>query len=423
MKNRSVIFLILAVFVLGLATGALIFERATHSRRTVPDPPAKDATSEKKERGSKTGGRVKLEVAEQRNVGLAFDKVRLQSVVQAVQANGVVGPNETRVAHIRPIARGRIEKVYVRVGDRVRAGQVLLLYDNVELGEVTGQYVAAIADLEKANAEAQVAQRSVERAKSLVDVGALAKAELDRRSAEYSNALAAVDSHKGNIAQVEEKLHRFGLSEAEIEKMHTRGEYHREASPSKLTAPFGGIVAKSSASEGESVGPDNELFTIADLSTVWVQADVYEKDIHSIREGLEAKIETDSYPDQVFNGKITYVSDFLDPSTRTAKVRCEVPNPGEKLKLEMFAKIQLPTPQGRSALVIASSAVQKVNDRNVVFVKVSDNEFQPRYVELGASGGTWVEVTSGVHEGETVAAHGSFFLKSTMLRSQIALEE
>lgn len=334
-----------AVFLIGLAAGGLTVGIFLHPKGAGTKEPASGAVAEKSEAAAATAGRVTLELAAQRNVGLVFEKVQLRDVVQTVQANGVVGPNETRVAHVRPIARGRIEKVYVRVGDRVRAGQALMLYDNVELGEVTGQYIAAIAALDKANAEAQVAKRSVERAKSLVDVGALAKAELDRRGTEYSNALASIESQKADVAKVEEKLHRFGLSEDEIEKMRSRSEHHREASPSRLTAPFGGIIVRSAASDGESVGPETELFTIADLSTVWVQADVYEKDIHSIRQGQEARIVTDSYPDRVFVGKITYISDFLDPKTRTAKVRCEVPNAGERLKLEMFATIQLPTPQ------------------------------------------------------------------------------
>ncbi|MCL4402268.1 MAG: efflux RND transporter periplasmic adaptor subunit [Acidobacteria bacterium] len=398
----------------GLAAGAMAAMMIFRAARVQPE---NTGALEKAE--SAPSGRVKLDVAAQRNIGLAFEKVQLRHVVGAVQANGVVGPNETRVAHVRPIARGRIEKVYVRLGDRVRAGQTLLVYDNVELGEVTGQYVSALAALEKAEAEAQVARRSVERAKSLVDIGALAKAELDRRATEYKSALASIESQKAEAAKVEEKLHRFGLSEDEIQKLSARGEYHREASNSRLSAPFSGIIVKSVASEGESVGPEDELFMIADLSTVWVQADVYEKDIRSIRQGQEARIVTDSYPGQVFLGRITYVSDFLDPKTRTAKVRCEVLNTGGQLKLEMFATVQLPTPQGRDALMVPSAAIQRVNDRGLVFVKTGDTEFQVRYVELAGEGEGWVEVTSGLRQDETVATHGSFFLKSTLLRSEI----
>ncbi len=410
-----------AVFVMGLAAGGVTVMTLRQSKDTGVEAPAVKA---KKTEGTAVDtGRVTLERAAQKNIGLAFEKAQWRDVVQTLDTNGVVGPDETRVAHVRPIARGRIERVYVRVGDRVRAGQALVLYDNVELGEVTGQYLAAIAALDKANAEAQVAKRSLDRAKSLVDVGALAKAELDRRGTEYTNALASINSQKAEAAKVEEKLHRFGLSEEEIVNMRLRSEHHREASPGRLTAPFGGIIVKSAASDGEPVGPETELFTIADLSTVWVQADVYEKDIHSIRQGQEARIITDSYPDQVFIGKITYISDFLDPKTRTAKVRCEVPNSGQRLKLEMFATIQLPTPQNRKALVVPSSAIQKVDDRNVVFVKVNDIEFQARHVQLAGHSEGWVEVTSGLEQGETVATHGSFFLKSTMLRSQIGFGE
>ena len=182
-------------------------------------------------------------------------------------------------------------------------------------------------------------------------------------------------------------------------------------------------MIKYNAAEGEAFGPSDEVFTIADLSTAWVLADVYEKDIALIHAGQEARIVTDSYPGETFLGRITYVSDFLDPKTRTAKVRCEVPNRDGRLKLDMFATVQLPTPANRQALLVPAAAIQQVNDRPVVFVRISETEFEPRNVGLGTQSDGWVEVTGGVKKGEVVVAHGSFFLKSTLLRSQIGGEE
>lgn len=368
---------------------------------------------------------VTLDLTAQRNIGLKVEAAQIRTIVQTVQTTGIVGPNETRVARIRPLARGRIEKVYVRLGDRVRAGQPLLVYDNIELGELIGEYLSAVAALQKANAEAEVTKRALERAQNLVELGAVARAEYERRAAEYTNALAAINSQKAEIARIEEKLHRFGLTDADLEKLKTptQTQYHREASHSVLRAPFDGVVIKYDVAEGEVVETDRELFTIADLSTVWVQADVYERDIAAIHKGQEVKIVVDAYPGETFIGKITYVSDFLDPKTRTAKVRCEVLNHEGRLKLEMFATIQIPTRMSREAVTIPTIAVQQIDNQPVVFVKIGDTQFQKREIQLGAQSDGWVEIKSGVKADEAVVTQGSFYLKSTLLREQIGGEQ
>lgn len=413
-------FWIAAIFLAGMAAGAFVFERISHSNRNAGSAAQDEPADEQK-----PAGRLRMDTAAQKNIGLQLERVQPRPVARTLQATGVVTPNDSRVAHVRPLAQGRIERVNVRLGDRVRAGQVLLVYDNIELGEVIGQYIASVAALGKAKAEAEVTQRSLDRAKALIDVGALARAELEKRSADYKNALASIESQEADLAKTEEKLHRFGLNEDAVKALNTRegAGSHREHSHSQMTAPFDGIVIKYSAAQGETFGPEDEVFTIADLSTAWVLADVYEKDIPLIRTGQEARIVTDSYPGETFLGKITYVSDFLDPKTRTAKVRCEVPNRDGRLKLDMFVTVQLPIPVAGQALLVPVAAVQQVNDRPVMFVRTSEVEFEPRNVELGTSSNGWVEVKNGLKEGETVVAQGSFFLKSTLLRSQIGGEE
>jgi cobalt-zinc-cadmium efflux system membrane fusion protein len=407
-------------FLVGMAAGSLLFERALHLTSTKDKPPQATQTEERK-----SGGRVHMDAAAQKNVGLALAQAEARPVGRTLQATGVVSPNESRLVRIKPLARGRIESVTVRLGDRVRAGQVLLVYDNIELGEVIGQYSSVLAALDKARAEAEVTRRALDRAKALVDVGALTRAEFEKRNAEYKNALASIESQTADLAKTDEKLHRFGLTEERVKSISPRegSGAHRMGSQSRLTAPFDGVVIKYNAAAGQAFGPEDEVFVIADLSTVWVLADVYEKDIASIRAGQDARIIADSYPGETFQGRITYISDFLDPKTRTAKVRCEVPNRDGKLKLDMFVAVQLPTRGMGQAVMIPASAVQQVNDRPVVFVPASQTEFEPRNVELGLQSGGWVEVKTGVKGRENVVANGSFFLKSTMLRAQIGGEE
>lgn len=407
---------VLIVVVIAASVAAAFWLRSMGSARNSEAAPEKQSAA---------GDVVTLSDELQRNVGLRLETAQTRTVLRTIQATGVVGANEARVAHVRPLARGRIENVYVRLGDRVRAGQPLIAYDNIELGELIGQYLSAVAAVDKANAEAEVTRRSVERAQRLIELGAVAKAEYEKRNADYKNALATINSQKAEMDKVEEKIHRFGLTDADLEKVKTRthAERHRDASHSVLLAPFGGVVIKSEVAEGEVVDAEREMFTIADISTVWVQADVYEKDIAFIRQGQEVKIEVAAYPGETFTGKITYVTDFLDPKTRTARVRCEVPNPHSRLKLEMFASIQIPTAAQREVLMIPTSAVQQIQDKPVVFVKIGDAEFQKREVQLGPQSDGWVELTGGLKAGEVVAAQGSFYLKSTLLKDQISGED
>jgi RND family efflux transporter MFP subunit len=172
------------------------------------------------------------------------------------------------------------------------------------------------------------------------------------------------------------------------------------------------VITQFQAAPGETVSPGDVLMTVADLSTVWVQADVYEKDIHVVRQGQRATAVVASYPGRVFTGTVSYVSDVLDPATRTAKVRVEVPNPGTLLKLGMFATVAIPAAGRWRALAIPAAAVQSAGGKTVAFVKTSATRFEMRPLILGERSGEWVEVVGGLSAGETVVTEGSFLLKS-----------
>lgn len=414
MKSRTALPAAVLIAVVAIAFYA--------GRRTAPaSPPAGEAQSAGH---AETPGELALTPEMQRKFGVRFAKAEVRALGQTIQATGSVQANGSRTAHIRALARGRIDNVYVRLGDRVQAGQRVLTYDNVELGEAIGEYLSALAELQKAAAETEVSKRALERARNLVDLGAVARAELQRREAEYKSALATIESRKAGAAKIEEKLHRFGMIDAEIGKFDPRQglEYHRERSHSTLTAPFAGVVTQFNAAPGETVGTD-ELMTVADLSTVWVQADVYEKDIHSVREGQQADVVVASYPDRIFNGKISYIGDVLDPTTRTAKVRVEVPNPQDLLKLEMFAAVRIPTADTRPALAIPAEAVQNVRGAAAAFVPAGGGRFEKRPLRLGRRSGDWVEVIEGLKAGDTVVTEGSFLLKSEAGKSELGHHE
>ncbi len=361
---------------------------------------------------NKNGRIVGMKKIAQAQVGVAATAATIESLTDYLNVTGTVQPTDSRVARVRPLARGRLEGVLVRVGDRVRQGQTLARFDNIEAGEATAQYRAAEAELRKMKVAQQTAARQRERNGRLSDLGAVARKEYEASQADELAAREALEAQQSVISGLRARLQRFGVSP------------EREGPPiSSITAPIAGIVIAAGAAPGEVIEADKELFTVADLSTVWVQAEVYEKDLGRIRTGQTAFVHIDTYGDRQFSAKVTYIADIVDPKTRTVKVRCEVPNATALLKLDMFATINLPTVTQRRAVAIPESAIQQFNGRPIVFVRRSDETFEVRLVTLGMTVNGLAEITEGLAAGELVVTQGAFHLKSVLLENQIAKEE
>ena len=228
-----------------------------------------------------------------------------------------------------------------------------------------------------------------------------------------------MNSARAAVTSLERKLRRLGISQEELESFRN-GADPNSASRSVVTAPFSGVVTDVHAAPGELINPDRELFTVADLTRVWLQGDVYQKDIAKIRVGQDAQVTVDAYPGETFSGRVTHVSDVLDPDTRTAKVRCEVPNRDGRLKLQMFATLALPISTARKALVIPARAVQDIDGVPTVFVRVGEERFEQRAVRVGAAVGESVEVMGGLKNGERVVTEAALMLKS---RLKLRVEE
>ena len=369
-------------------------------------------------------GVVAVPAAAQKNAGMATTTVATRRLPTTIEVTGKVTADEARSAHVRPLARGVIERVWVRLGERVKKGQPLATYDNIELGELVGEYLSARAVLRQAEADRDVKRRMVERGRELVKIEAIARQTLDLREAELKSAEAAVARDQSIVSRFEEQIHRFGLSDADLTKLSPGdGESpHRSASHAILRAPFDGVVTKYDVAQGEVAETDRELFTITDLSVVWVLADVYEKNFTDVKTGTDATVRVEAYPDRTFSGRITYLSDLIDPQTRSAKARVVVTNADASLKLDMFARIVIPTAAQRDVLVVPIAAVQTVENQSVVFVKEGAERFLRKNVELGTTAGDVVEVRSGLTAGSTIVSAGSFYLKTALLRELIGDE-
>lgn len=400
-----------------VAAAALVIVAALWFRAS-PQNPDTAEDGEAAEADVDAGAPIEIEPDMQRIAGIVVEAARIQELAETIQTTAVVGPDESRVARVRPLADGRVLQVNVRVGDHVTGGQSLLAYDSITAGELFADYRSALASLERANAEAEVQRRSVERADKLVELGGVARGERERRGAELQSSIAGVNSARATVANLEQKLRRLGVSQDALAAAKTDGEL--APMRSSVTAPIGGVVLEVHAAPGELITPDRELFVVADLSRVWLQGDVYQKDIAKIRVGQTAIVTVDTYPGESFSGRVTHVSDVLDPDSRTAKVRCEVMNPGTRLKVQMFATLALPTSAPRSVLVVPSDAVQDIDGTSTVFVRVDEEHFVARPIKTGATVGRWTEVSEGLKADEEVVTKGALMLKS---RLKLRVEE
>jgi cobalt-zinc-cadmium efflux system membrane fusion protein len=299
------------------------------------------------------------------------------------------------------------------VGDRVRRNQVLAQFDNIEAGELVAQLDGAEAELARLEVQRSAIAKQLDRARDLVKIGASPQKDLDSSKAEYDSVEANIRGQESVIRGIRARLRRFGLDYASV----------RSTSVTPIVSPFEGVIIDARIAPGEVAGEQTDLFQIADLSHVWVQAEVFEKDLARIRVGQPAFISVDTYPDQKFTGNVTYIGDILDPKTRTTKVRCEVANPGVRLKLDMFAKVALPTTFSRHSLAVPVAAIQQLEKQNVVFIKTGATKFEMRKVQIGRTVNQITEITAGLHPGEQVVSMGAFHLKAMMLGSELGEKE
>lgn len=319
---------------------------------------------------------------------------------------GKILPNENRLAHLGPRVPGRIVAVYANLGDRVEAGQRLLLLDSPAFGEAQLEY-------RKRRTALRVAERAFERAKALSAEGAIGISEYQRREAEHDNA-------KAELYEAEEKLHLLGMAEREIERLAAEQLPHAEVAQVFLRAPFSGEIIERNATVGEVVDPSKTVFTVADLSTVWVRADFPEQQIGKLKIGLAVEVRVSAYPETVFQGVISYIGAMIDPATRTVTARFQIPNPDRRLRPEMFAEVTVLTEE-QSVLAVPRTALQQVGGRTVVFLARGQRRFDVQDVKIGGSSNDYVEITSGLKEGDEVVRGGSYALKSEVLRGQLSL--
>jgi cobalt-zinc-cadmium efflux system membrane fusion protein len=313
-----------------------------------------------------------------------------------------VQPNQNELAHVTTLIRGRVVQVHVDVGQDVKKDALLALLHSTDLGVAEGAYLKAAAKLHEK-------ELAYERAKDLYEQKVVSLAELQRREAEMKTARA-------EIREAQNRLELFGVPRQEVERLDREQTIKVDV---PLRAPFDGRVIMRNITRGEVVETQQQLFTVADLSDVWVVGNVPEKDVQFIRKDQKVNVIVSAYPHAIVQGTITYLGDVLDPATRTMRLRVAVLNPDRLLKPEMFATVLVYASTNPDALTVPLEAVQNGPAGTILFVQRSTNEFEMRTVKLGEEQGEMVTVLEGVSAGERVVTKGSFVLKSEMERHKI----
>jgi membrane fusion protein, heavy metal efflux system len=306
-----------------------------------------------------------------------------------------VQPNQNETAEVTALVRGRMVDVHVDVGQDVEKGARLALLHSSELSLAQASYL-------KANAKQVEAQRAYERVKDLNKEGAVSLAEVQRWEAEML-------SRRSEVKEARMRLELLGMHVEDIARLDRT---HKVQSSFPILAPFAGRVIERNVTRGEVVETTEKLFVLADLSEVWVMANIPEKDVRFIKASHKVDVHLAAYPHEVFPGTITYVGDVLDPATRTMKLRVTAPNREGKLKPEMFATVRVYSDPDPHALAVPTSAMLREKNMPMVYVQTSPGVFEARLVKLGEEGGDVVKVLEGLGDGDQVVVKGALTLKA-----------
>ena len=317
---------------------------------------------------------VRISTEKVQKLGVRSEPASLRALDRIVRAAGRIEPDERRTYAISPKFEGYVERLHVNVtGQPVSKGQPLFEVYSPELVSVQREYAIAI-----------------EGVRSLKDAGGEAQAGM-RQLADSSLM----------------RLKNWDISEEQIKALAKSGDTKRTLT---FRSPVSGIVTEKKALQGMRFMPGEALYQVADLSAVWVIADVFEQDIGLVKVGAGATVKINAYPEKVFKGVITYVYPTLKAETRTIPVRVELANPGQLLKLGMFAQMELAVAAKGPVVTVPISAVIDSGTRRIVLVQTGEGRFEPREVKLGARSDTYIEVIEGVKDGEPVVVAANFLI-------------
>jgi Cu(I)/Ag(I) efflux system membrane fusion protein len=313
-----------------------------------------------------------------KTAGIEIAEAGFRPVIRKIQAMGELMFNPKRLAHMTAKASGRIEQLLAYQGDKIQKGQTLLTLYSQDFLTLQGELLQALEQTKRSGAEP--AERTT--AEALLN--------------SVRNRLRLLDVTDGELAEIE----KSGLVRTMLE----------------VRAPITGNIIESLVNSGDFVEFGVKLFRIVDLSTVWADIHIFEKDLASVGPGSEAVIRLGAYPARELKGRLFQIGNVVDEKTRTVEGRIELANPDGRLKPGMYLEADLLSAADTAALFVPGGAVLDLQNKKIVFVRTAPNTFAPRDVEIGLALDGYVEIVKGLKSGESVVVRGSFFLKSELLK-------
>jgi len=319
---------------------------------------------------------VHLTEAKRQLSGVTTVEAQVRGVHPTVETVGIVKADETSMRTVNAKVGGWVERLFVDFeGAQISAGQPMLTIYSPQLHQTQQEYVAALG------AQARLA------------------------SSEFPEVAR---TGRQMVESAERRLRLWDIPQSDIDRLRRGGEPRRTMT---LYAPVSGIVVNRMVEAGMEIKPGAPLLHVADLSSVWVEADIYEQDLNLVEPGQIATVTFAAYPGESWNGRIEYVYPYLEGQTRTMKARLSLQNPGGKLKPEMYGEVRLAGSEGH-VLAVPADAVINTGERRIVYVEAQERVYEPREVETGAETDGWVEVLSGLNEGDKVVERGLFMIDS-----------
>ncbi|GJL51883.1 MAG: RND transporter [Nitrospirales bacterium] len=335
--------------------------------------------------------------------------VRRQTVLPEIKVTGAIEPNQYKLAKISPRIEGKAIQVFSELGDLVEQGQTLAILDSIELGQKKAEFLQVRVNL-------KLARRNFEREQRLFKQRISSEKDFLDAKGEFERSVASYRATR-------EALRMIGVPEEAMKEMQWDAK-HQPLSYFHLTAPFAGTIVTRNITMGEVIRPTDVPFTLADLTTVWVSLDIFEKDLAHISEGLTIRIMVDAYPNEWVEGTLTHLMNLLDPDTRTVHAHAEIENRSGRFRPGMFAtvSIRIPSSNKQESLLVPQSAIQQIQEKATSFVEIEPGTYAVRKVILGTPVPPDIEILQGLKDGEAVVTDGSFYLKSILLAETIGAD-
>ncbi len=316
------------------------------------------------------------------------------------EISGRIDTNERLLTRIGAAVTGRVTDLYAEVGDSVRLGQTLARVTSPELTTAQLSYL-------KASSNTELAQRAVERAKQLIQADVIGSAELLRRESELAIA-------KAETRAATDHLRLMGIPSDSITKLRDQGSLQPHAN---VIATQSGVVTERKVSQGQVTQPGEQLFTVADLSSVWVIGALPEQAARSVQKGQKIEITVPALGDQIIMGRVVFVSDTISPETRSVTIRTQVENPKRDLKPQMLATLRIAS-SPVSTLAVPLAAVVRESDKDHVFIQTGPTSYLLKAVDLGPASNGMRPVNKGLTMGQLIVSDGAFHLNNERKRAQ-----